>query len=420
MKKKIPKLKSKMDIETRLMGRCGHIEKDAIKADIGLLFRNLLLFDVYILDSVRLQEFPHLLRVLGYEQTLELINYQALKIRCDALTIGSVGQTAVLGRNKDNLLPLGSYAFATVQTANRREYISKCLKNLEGIPRVSFKETKNLKKAIATNLISIDQNIGHISLGQMKSDLAQNVPVIRKALEIQLRQEYGIDAIPYDLQLKVHQDSESRFETETNLEAIFGFDREKIHRSVESALLAVGRLNLRIAEMKGFSALSGFKIDELPIFESKLDSLRERLPPDIKDSQFRRVVKITGGPSFDAIGSECKIDLEKFFKIRESGECKEFRKWLSEASNFSDKKLSDRFASIRSKIGSAIGGNVGKAIRLLVPIGVGIIDGGMVSGPVIGVIDLFILEKIFPCSGPVAFINRLYPSIFEKVHKSKA
>ena len=142
-----------MAIENQILSRSGTIENEVFQFDIGLFFRHLLLFDNHILDSIRLKELPHLVNKIGFNQTVELLKYKNFKIRCMALSIGSVGQTLVLGRTKETLLPLGSYAFSCVKITDRREYISGCLKCVNDIPSISFKQRKKLKKLIASKII---------------------------------------------------------------------------------------------------------------------------------------------------------------------------------------------------------------------------------------------------------------------------
>jgi hypothetical protein len=328
---------SKMTIENQILSRCGIIENENMQFDVGLFFRNLLLFDNFILDSIRLKEIPYLVNYIGFDQTVELLKYKHFKIRCMALSIGSVGQTSVLGRTKETLLPLGSYAFAAVMIADRRKYISDCLKCVDDIPKISFKQKKKLKKFIASKIIDEVPEIIESALKQTQDDIGENIPAIKSALLFYLQREHNIQEIPNNLTLKINRISEKEFLAEQNLIQNLGLSELEAHKAIERALLAVGGLNRTISEMRGFQALSSFKIQELPIFEDKLSFIVNRVSPDSKIDQFDRLIEITDMPSFDDIGTELKLNIVKFLKVRESKECSEFRNWLSTISDLEDK-----------------------------------------------------------------------------------
>jgi len=60
------------------------------------------------------------------------------------------------------------------------------------------------------------------------------------------------------------------------------------------------------------------------------------------------------------------------------------------------------------------GRNPGRAVRLLTTTGIGAIPGvGLVAGFAASIVDAFLLEKVLPRSGVVAFLSDLYPSVFE-------
>jgi len=409
-----------MGIDKQIFSKCGTAEDEIVHFDVGLFFRNLLLFDNFILDSIRLKEFPHLVNLIGYDQTVELLKYKHFKIRCMALAIGSVGQTKVLGRTKETLLPFGSYAFAAVKIANKKKYTSDCLKCIDDIPIISFKQKKNLRRLIASKIIDEVPNIVESALEQMKNDIGSNTPAIKTALFFHLQKKHGIQNFPETLKIIIDQINEKEFSAEQNLSEILGLNEFEAHKATEQALLAVGGLNHRISEMRAFQALSGFKTKELPIFDNKLSFILDQISPDKKIEQFDRVIEISNMPSFDSVGTEYKLNIDKFFKVRESKECIEFRNWLSSISEAENPEIEERIKSFRSKIGSAIAGKVGKRLRFLISTFAGFLNGGIITGPAIGAVDTFILDKIFPSSGPISFINKMYPSIFEEASVEKS
>ena len=59
-----------------------------IAVDLSGLIRRLLLFDKYVLESVKLGEFPVLARCFGYEGLRDLLAAKLIEIRCECLQLG--------------------------------------------------------------------------------------------------------------------------------------------------------------------------------------------------------------------------------------------------------------------------------------------------------------------------------------------
>lgn len=89
-----------------------------------------------------------------------------------------------------------------------------------------------------------------------------------------------------------------------------------------------------------------------------------------------------------------------------------FQKWLKEVDSKDDSEIIEVFNDIRLKLGVIAQGKSGKVTRFLVSTLGGF--SGTLPGLSLGVFDFFILEKALPYSGVVAFIDKLYPSIFKK------
>lgn len=109
--------------------------------------------------------------------------------------------------------------------------------------------------------------------------------------------------------------------------------------------------------------------------------------------------------------SEKRLNVERLLEIRESDECRQFREWLPTIEGASEAEIRDRTSSLRAKLGNAIQLRTGKAVRLLTTTGIGIAQ--PLVGILASIVDTFLVEKILPRSGVVAFLSDLYPSVFE-------
>lgn len=215
---------------------------------------------------------------------------------------------------------------------------------------------------------------------------------------------------PPEFSISVHPIDAEDLRAETDLMKKMGLDIPTAHKVVERGLLAVGGLSQRFAEMEAYSALSGATDGDLPLIDEQLRFLLH-LSPEKKEQQFRRVVEIAGVPDFGLAMSEKRLNVERLLEIRESDECRQFREWLPTIESASNAEIRDRTSSLRAKLGNAIQSRTGKAIRLLTTTGIGIAQ--PLAGILAGIVDTFLVEKILPRSGVVAFLSDLYPSVFE-------
>jgi hypothetical protein len=366
------------------------------------------------LESIRLKEFPFLVKAFGYDGVLELLSSGVMDVHCEAFSIAQIGHTNLSYRKSKGSLPLGEYSFAHVEIANYEKYIHEALQCIHTIPNVSFKKQIKLKKAISARLVRYPKAAKNEILIQTKSDLTENVPNVKTALTNKLQERLQRELRPSDFQFHIARINEEDFRTETNLSEIYGFEKAETHKIVESALLAIAGLNKRIEQMKVFSALSGFRDSDLPIFDEKLKFLEKTLSPDLQRNRLKRVLTISGLPDIERAVLEKKIDLSNLLEIRQSETCRYFREWLWSIDSLSDKELRDRIDSLSQKFSRFVNSKTGKVIRWVAATGLGFVPGiGPLIGTATSAIDSFLLEKLCSSSGAITFCNNMLPSIFK-------
>jgi len=200
-----------------------------------------------------------------------------------------------------------------------------------------------------------------------------------------LRQVYGLAITSSDFIL-VMRDEGMHLRAETNLAALCRLTDEEVHSAVGMSMAAVAHLNLRLEEMKVHESISGFQADELGL--------------------------LLNLPEVPASGH---LNVDGFLKLRESAECADFREWLSASEEWSDREITDRVKSVRAAFARHYQGLGGKAVRLLVSTGLGVIPlVGAAAGLVTSALDTFLLDKILRPSGAISFISSSYPSLFEQ------
>jgi len=390
-------------------------ENGAVKVDLTGLIRRLVLFDKFILQSMRLEELPFLLNVFGYDGFVNLMQSGAFVIHCDAVTVGQTGQLKVLeSRATKGLLPLCSYAFSMVHITDWHSYIEDCLRVLDPADSISPTQRNTLKNLINSSVVRYPSDFGTMTLKQLNTELATNRPVIELLLMRALGDRLGTALDKGRVSIRVHQIDDSDFRVESNIASQFHLSELDTHKVVERALLAAGGINQRIEEMRTYSAISGFLPEEVPLFAEKLDFLVETLLPQRKEERFQRILDIRGIPELDKVDTNTRLDADKLLRIRDSVECRDFRAWLSTIDYASDSVIRERIGSLQAKVSTFTHTRRGKDMRFITIAGIGFIPViGPALGTVIGTLDHYLLEKLFPYSGPASFINRLYPSIFE-------
>jgi hypothetical protein len=129
------------------------------------------------------------------------------------------------------------------------------------------------------------------------------------------------------------------------------------------------------------------------------------------------VVEIAGLPGLDDLAEEQEIDVTHLLKLRDSAECRDFRAWLREIDTETDSEIEKRFASMGERASRIIHTRSAKMIRFIIGEVVRLIPGyGLAAGPGYSLADTFIAEKLIGTPGPITFISKRYPSIFEEVH----
>jgi hypothetical protein len=110
------------DLQSRLISPCARLAPENRQAipDVAAIFRRLILFDTYIVQTIRFKEFVPLARTLGIDNVLKLLDSGALQLELDPTQIIQVGQmsdgpTFSTGAPP---LPLLSYRFTFLRAAN--------------------------------------------------------------------------------------------------------------------------------------------------------------------------------------------------------------------------------------------------------------------------------------------------------------
>src|ERR1700730_12219138 len=150
------------DVQDRLIAPCAIVDaQGSVSADIPALLNRLLIFKDYFLQSVRLKEFGSLVRNLGLENVILLLDSGALKLDLNPTQFAESGQTDPrLGIREKPPLPLLSYSFSLLRSPQRDVYL---LRSIQEVHRdlndvLGWKDLRRLEGAILRAVMPITEN----------------------------------------------------------------------------------------------------------------------------------------------------------------------------------------------------------------------------------------------------------------------
>lgn len=396
-----------MDVRQTVLGEIAiRSGWEVVSIDVGALIRRLILFDGVIVRSFRLRELPLLVRTFGKTGVPELVQSGVLKFCCEFTTV-----ITDVHRNGIRSIPAEHFSFGIATAADRDGILRKELLGLQSVTGLKNNERDAIEEAIWGSLVRPPETFGPDLLQQIDTDLRTNSPSLKAGILEQLQQGFKHHDFARKIpEITVEEPQERTFHIKTTIPQDFGLSPEKTHLLLHRSITAVANLNQRLGEMVAYSALTGFLESEAPLLFGKIAGILAPQNPKIAEEQFKRVIDIADVPDFKP---SQKVDVEKLMKIRESEECRDFRAWLSTAQDLSDIEIRKVTGGMKNQLSSLAGSTTGKTVRLAATTLIGLIPGaGLVLGPTAGAIDSFLLDRILPRSGIVAFLADIYPSLF--------
>ena len=159
-----------------------------------------------------------------------------------------------------------------IELVDRRSYLDQSLEDLTK-QLGSGKQTQKLKLAIVDHLVERPDSLLLRARDQLITDLRGNGPQVVQSVALAASAQLGVSVDPASFSFRIEPIDDQDFRTESDLVSRLGLTVEEAHKIIERGLLGVGGLNMRLAEMEAFEAVTGFQENELPLFESKLTFL---------------------------------------------------------------------------------------------------------------------------------------------------
>ncbi len=363
----------------------------------GLLV-DLLTFEEVVISSVHFGEIPFLVRMFGPDGLSELLTQGIIKI-ASRVTALAVDRSV----NGVSQLPPNHYPQLLIWGQATREDCERALLQVSGLKR---KRIEDLSQLIVNKDLVFSENLPRELHKQVRLDLSSNQTLVDALLT---RDFPGL--VPNSVKVRVDVAGRDVLHMESNLRDILSVsavDEEAILRKLFGA---VGTLNLRLALMQEYNAISAFEQSEVSLLFGKLAGIVAPFNPEITQTSFLRVLEITDVPQMLEAN---RVNVEKLIEVRKSNECREFRAWLASTDQISDSELKRLLAGFRARAASFVSSTSGKAVRFAVNTGLGLLPGyGTAMAFAEGAIDAFLLDRLLPSSGILTFLNKSVPSIFD-------
>jgi hypothetical protein len=141
------------EITRRLLGSSAIVTQEpgardiSVALDVEGLVRRLLLFDTYILYTVRLKEIPETIRHFGYEGTLALLSSGAVEIRCECAQF-------MEGQYQTPAAPPLTFQFHVIEAHNRDQYLINNLNEVNRMSSLGSRELMALRTAVVSSVHS--------------------------------------------------------------------------------------------------------------------------------------------------------------------------------------------------------------------------------------------------------------------------
>jgi hypothetical protein len=348
-------------------------DNEAVQVDFGDLVRKLILFDQVIVESVRLLEFPLLIQKFGRDGVTELLKSGRLRIHWAAEGIGQI--------EADPKVP-GIHNFGAFQLAERRKEIHKALQPINDIPGLSSKQAQKMRKAIVERIATPPPDSGKPTWAQFAHELESNDPVVKKSVALVVAKKLGAPVDVTDFELRIERlgsEYDDGFRSESDLNKRLGLDPLDAYELISKGLLGVAGLSQRVEYMQRFKGVTGFRADELPLFETKVGFLAAQLDPEAHLERFERVLEITGLPGVDPDPLTHDVDLPQLLEHLDSDEVREFRTWMRSLDSLTDEEIKRETSQLRNAVSRSVRSPAGKAVRFSAVSGIALIPGAQLA-----------------------------------------
>lgn len=403
-----------MPLENKVLAEGGEDPGTAgrVTFDPTPLLAKLLAFDEVTLLSARLKDIAVLERHFGAPGVIALLKSGALSLYCDPTFIAMIDTKVTCRGSSSSSRIYGPYDFPWAKAGKPEHFRDRILNDFVALLTSTGKHKDRLVEMTIAKWLPHDEQGVVEGSKQFNLDLDHKPDLVLAAINKAAEARAGTSEIPR-FTARVHRSPRNAFEVETDLGSAMGWNEADTAKVIGTGLLGVAGVNEHLDQMRRLQAIGGIRPTERALLSAKLGAVIESLIPRDHSSELNRITKVLSLPTIGS-STATAIDLERFVAARQSDDARQFRIWLRGVAGRSDEEILAEFTDARNRIGVAVSGLTGKALRLLVSAGIGAIPPiGTALGVGAGLIDSFVVDKLFPRPSGIAFLADGYPSLFK-------
>lgn len=359
---------------------------------------NLLLFDEVIVHSPKLQEIEELIKLLGIDVTIELLNSKSIKFDHSLSAIGSMGLEHMATKSWCHI---SGKIIHLAELAELRERKLEQLRNKYNIPKIKFKA---LERSFNDALFPNNLNRYSEALRLTEAIFIAERTFLKNRIKKLLKRDFNKEVAIEDIEIETRKVGADLILFESNVCNVADVSPNISFKLIQNSFLEISRPFATAEIANEADASVTLSTQETEKLNSDLVGMLKGQTEPNEQKNLIRILNVAGLPSFDDNFAEIKFD--KIFQLRDSAEIKEFRDWNKRLENKSDEEVNDMFNSTRAKIAEVFNNPVGKILR---------IGFATTLSPAVGLgwalSEAFVVEQLLKRNALVAFVNDELSSI---------
>lgn len=383
--------------------------------DLSQFLQHLLLFDAIVLKSGRLADLGHLVRLVGFDTAIELIQARGVKISCHAGAIVRAGEPRIIARSSGALALSGLDYGVVTYGRSFSEWIDSGFAHAHAIAGLTRGKASKFENVVRSKLLPEEPTAHDLAFKEARRDLLMVSASVHEAIRLSMRRRLGAELPQSDAYtLEISFKEGVGYTAETDLVSVLSRPVADVAAALNEGLLGALGIHSVLEEMRRHNALVGIQQDEMSVFDAKLNQAADQHSFDSQGRRLSRVVDVLHLPDLSSDVDSVRVNVKILLSVRESDECRHFRDWLFGADEVSDAEIQEKFAGVRTRLGSFVRSGTGRVVRWAVGNGVGFLPiVGQVLGVAVSAVDTFLVEQVLPGRGALTFLGDKYPSIFK-------
>ena len=380
--------------------------------DIAKFVESAALFDELIVSSLNL--LPQIIRTFGLEGTLKLLNAGSLTFLVGAGAIGrsdyiSPGMLGDFGRK---LGPLSWHLEVIYEGAPPpSEMLQNSLKKTKKKLSLLSGDVQKLFDSIQPRMHTPNWKSIH-AIEDFRHDIRVRSNLIRDFILDSLPLKH-IKKIPKEgVVFHVQETDKNIFTAHTNLDRFLNKNFHELHEIISPHIDSFAGTNFSLGVMAEINATRSLSFSAARITKMRTDLLGRLLQGNDSRETFARILELVDIPT---LKPGTMVNADKILELQGSTECKEFRKWLKNATDVESQELEQLLSGWKYRLGRIAHSPIFSVMSWLITTGISLIE--PITGISLSAAEKFMVDRLMPDPGPLAFIKGSYKRLIKKSAK---